>query len=242
MAGTTQWRSAAGTDLGKVRTRNEDAILDCPERGLWVVADGMGGHRAGDIASQMIVSSLAELAELQSFDERVIAVRRCLHWLNRRLGQELTIIDPDADNTMGSTVVALLLEGNRGACVWAGDSRCYLWREQQLYTLSRDHSLYQQLMDEQHMSREQALAHPEARTLTRAIGANEHLRLSVLELEVQPNDVFLLCSDGVYQDLSHRELGDALSLISPQVALARLFDDVLSGAARDNLSAVVIRQ
>lgn len=242
MGGVPQWRSAAGTDRGKVRTRNEDAILDCPERGLWAVADGMGGHRAGDIASQMIVSSLAELPELPSFDERVIAVRRCLHWLNRRLGQELTIIDPDVDNTMGSTVVALLLEGHRGACIWAGDSRCYLWRGQQLYKLSRDHSLQQQLMDEQHMSGEQALAHPEARALTRAIGASEHLRLSVLELEVQANDVFLLCSDGVYQDLSHGELSNALSLVSPQVALARLFDDVLRGAARDNLSAVVIRQ
>ena len=92
------------------------------------------------------------------------------------------------------------------------------------------------------MTQEQALAQPGSRALTRAIGACERLRLGVLELEVQPNDVFLLCSDGLYQELSHREMGNALSLISPRAALARLFDSALSGAARDNVSAVVIRQ
>ena len=236
------WRSAACTDQGKVRERNEDAILDCPQQGLWAVADGMGGHRAGDIASQMIVTSLGELTQAQTFDQRLDAVRQCLHWLNRRMGQELTVSDQHADNLMGSTVVALLLEGQRGACVWAGDSRCYLWRGRQLYQLSRDHSLQQQLMDEHAMSSEQALAQPGARALTRAIGASEHLNLSVVELEVLPDDVFLLCSDGLYQNLSHSEMGNALSLISPQVALARLFDGVLRGDARDNISAVLIRQ
>jgi len=237
-----QWRSAAGTDQGKVRERNEDAILDCPQHGLWAVADGMGGHRAGDIASQLIVTSLGELTQAQTFDERLSAVRQCLHWLNRRMGQELTLSDQHADAIMGSTVVALLLDGQRGACVWAGDSRCYLWRGQQLYQLSRDHSLQQQLMDEHDMSSDEALAHPGARALTRAVGASEHLSLSVVELEVLPSDVFLLCSDGLYQDLSHSEIGNALSLISPQVALARLLDGVLRGEARDNVSAVVIRQ
>ena len=239
---SSQWRSAAGTDPGKVRARNEDAVLDCPELGLWAVADGMGGHRAGDIASQLIVDSLGELTQPQTFDQRLEAVRQCLHWLNRRMGQELTVSDQQVDSLMGSTVVALLLEGKRAACVWAGDSRCYLWRGQQLYQLSRDHSLQQQLMDEQHLSFEEALAHPGSRALTRAIGASEHLNLSVVELEVLPDDVFLLCSDGLYQGLSHRELSQALSLISPQVALARLFDGVLRGAACDNVSAVVIRQ
>lgn len=238
----SQWRSAAGTDQGKVRARNEDAILDCPERGLWAVADGMGGHRGGDIASQLIVNSLGELTQPQTFDQRLEAVRQCLHWLNRRMGQELTVSDQPIDSLMGSTVVVLLLEGTRAACVWAGDSRCYLWRGQQLYQLSRDHSLQQQLMDEHHMSLEEALAYPGSRALTRAIGASEHLNLSVVELEALPDDVFLLCSDGLYQGLSHRELGNALSLISPQVALARLFDGVLRGAASDNVSAVVIRQ
>lgn len=236
------WRSAARTDAGKVRARNEDAFLDCPQHGLWVVADGMGGHQGGDIASQLIVASLAELPPMGEFDARLDSLRRCLHWLNRRLGQELTVTAGRRDSIMGSTVVALLLQGDRAACVWAGDSRCYLWREQRLYQLSRDHSLMQTLIDEQQMSVEQARSHPAANALTRAVGAGERLSLEVLELQVYPDDVFLLCSDGLYQEITRNALCRALSLAAPQVALQRLFDEALDGAARDNLTAVVVRQ
>lgn len=242
MPDASTWSSAGRTDKGKVRTRNEDAFLDCPQRRLWVIADGMGGHQGGDIASQLIVASLAELPQHSDFDERLSGVRQCLHWLNRRLVQELTITAERRDSIMGSTVVVLLVEGNRAACVWAGDSRCYLWRGQRLYQLSRDHSLRQQLIDEQRMSDEQARSHPRANALTRAIGASDQLSLAVLELEVLPGDTFLLCSDGVYQELSSDELGNALGLCLPHVALERLFEGVLGGAARDNLTAVVIRQ
>lgn len=238
----SRWRSAARTDPGKVRARNEDAFLNHPQRGLWVVADGMGGHYGGDIASQLIVASLAELPVEQGHDERLKALCQCLHWLNRRLGQELTVTAERQDSVMGSTVVALLLEGNRAACVWAGDSRCYLWRKQCLYQLSRDHSLQQLLIDDQHMSLEQARAHPAANALTRAIGASERLTLDVLELQVYPGDAFLLCSDGLYQGLTECALGNAMSVVSPEVTVERLFDGVLQGPARDNLTAVVIRQ
>jgi len=236
------WRSAARTDAGKVRARNEDAFLDCPQQGLWVVADGMGGHQGGDIASQLIVASLAELPAQDDFDERLLGIRQCLHWLNRRLSQELTVTAGRHDSIMGSTVVALLVEGSRAACIWAGDSRCYLWRGQRLYQLSKDHSLQQQLIDEQGMSIEDARGHPAAHALTRAIGAAEQLTLGVLELEVYPGDAFLLCSDGLYQGLGSDVLGNALSLIAPRVALERLFDGALRGPARDNLTGVVIRQ
>lgn len=242
MRPTGLWHSAARTDPGKVRARNEDAFLECPQHGLWVVADGMGGHQGGDIASQLIVASLADLPVEEDFDARLKNVRQCLHWLNRRLGQELTVTAGRSDSIMGSTVVAVLMEGNRAACVWAGDSRCYLWRGQRLYQLSRDHSLQQQLIDEQQMSAEQAKAHPSAHALTRAVGASEQLTLDVLELETCPDDAFLLCSDGLYQSLSTDALGHALNLPAPQLALERLFAGALRGEARDNLTAVVIRQ
>lgn len=242
MRPTGLWHSAARTDPGKVRARNEDAFLECPQHGLWVVADGMGGHQGGDIASQLIVASLADLPVEVDFDARLKNVRQCLHWLNRRLGQELTVTPGRSDSIMGSTVVAVLMEGNRAACVWAGDSRCYLWRGQRLYQLSRDHSLQQQLIDEQQMSAEQAKAHPSAHALTRAVGASEQLTLDVLELETCPGDAFLLCSDGLYQSLSTDALGHALNLPAPQLALERLFAGALRGEARDNLTAVVIRQ
>ncbi|OLU28729.1 protein phosphatase [Pseudomonas sp. PA15(2017)] len=236
------WRSAARTDTGKVRARNEDAFLDCPQDGLWVVADGMGGYQGGDVASQLIVASLADLPVEQSFDERLTAIRQCLHWLNRRLSQELTIVAERPENIIGSTVVVLLVEGSRGACIWAGDSRCYLWRAQRLYQLSKDHSLQQQLIDEHQMTPAEARVHPAAHALTRAVGAAEHLTLDVLEFEVHPGDAYLLCSDGLYNGISGDALGNALSLAAPHIAVERLFDGALRGSARDNLTAVVIRQ
>jgi len=235
------WRSAARTDTGKVRARNEDAFLDCPEQGLWVVADGMGGHHNGALASRLIVEQLAELPE-GSLAERLVNMRRCLHDLNRRLGQELTVTADRPDPVIGSTVVALLMEGDRAACVWAGDSRCYLWRGSRLYQLSRDHSLLQQLIDEQNLNPAEAARHPAAHALTRAIGASEQLVLDILEFDVCPGDTLLLCSDGLYQSLSPDSLGAALNSSSSGLALQRLFEEALDGPCRDNLSAVVIRR
>ena len=236
------WSSAGRTDTGKVRARNEDAFLDQPQQGLWVVADGMGGHQAGDLASRLIVESLAELPAGLDFDDRLDALRDCLHRLNRHLSLGLTLTAETPDLLVGSTVVALLAEGSRVACVWAGDSRCYLLRGRQLFQLSRDHSLLQQLVEERGMSPDEAARQPGAHALTRAIGAAEELQLDILELESLPGDVFLLCSDGLYQDLDHDLLTAALLRPSPQLALQRLFELALLGPARDNLSGVVINR
>lgn len=236
-----RWRSAARTDTGKVRARNEDAFLALPEQGLWVVADGMGGHQNGALASRLIIEQLAE-PSAGDLPQRLDELRKRLHGLNRRLGQELTVTAAQPDPVIGSTVVALLIEGDRAACVWAGDSRCYLWRGSRLYQLSRDHSLLQQLIDEQQLSPSEAARHPAAHALTRAIGASDELKLEILELDVLPGDAFLLCSDGLYQGVSVDDLGAALNLPSPQLTLNRLFQQALDGPARDNLSAVVIRR
>ncbi|NWE37267.1 PP2C family serine/threonine-protein phosphatase, partial [Pseudomonas gingeri] len=101
--GRARWYSAGRTHRGKLRSRNEDAFLDCPRHGCWAVADGMGGHQAGDVASQLVVDSLASLPGRGSLDERVEATRRCLQGLNRRLGEELTLAGQGADCIMGST-------------------------------------------------------------------------------------------------------------------------------------------
>ncbi|WP_439886810.1 PP2C family protein-serine/threonine phosphatase [Pseudomonas sp. MBLB4123] len=239
---TRRWRSAARTDTGKVRARNEDAFLALPEQGLWAVADGMGGHQNGALASRLIVEQLAELPAADDLQQRLGQLRQCLHGLNRHLSQALTVTAERPDTVIGSTVVALLIEGERAACVWAGDSRCYLWRGSRLYQLSRDHSLRQQLIDEQGLAPQDAARHPAAHALTRAIGASEALQLEILELDVLPGDAFLLCSDGLYQGLAADELGAALNLPSPQLAMNRLFQQALDGPARDNLSAVVVRR
>ncbi|MGN8274934.1 PP2C family protein-serine/threonine phosphatase [Pseudomonas sp. SMN5] len=235
------WHSAGRTDRGKVRQRNEDAFLECPQHGLWAVADGMGGHWRGDIASQLVIANLADLPLHRDLSARSKAVRQCLRWANRRLAHELTVT-ADQPGISASTVVVLLLEGNRGICIWAGDSRCYLWRGRRLYQLSKDHSLQQQLIDTRRISRDEACAHPAAKALTRAVGATLELNLEVLELDVHRGDTFLLCTDGLYQDLSAGALGNALDLASPRRVLEHLFEGALGGTARDNLTAVVIRQ
>jgi len=241
LGGVEHRRLDPGGALIIVVTQDAHADLEQQEQRNQV-ADGMGGHQGGDIASQMIVASLAELPIERTFDERLKGVRQCLHWLNRRMVQELTVIAGHQDNVIGSTVVALLVDGTRAVCVWAGDSRCYLWREQRLYQLTKDHSLMQQLIDQQQMCAGQARTQPHAGALTRAVGASDDLALETLELAVYPGDTFLLCSDGLYQGLSSNALGSALSLNAPALALARLFEGALCGPARDNLTAVVIRQ
>jgi serine/threonine-protein phosphatase Stp1 len=244
MSSTTSalWRSSAQTDIGKARARNEDAFLDLPQRGLWAVADGMGGHQNGALASRLIVEELAELPAEGGLDQRLKQLRQCLHALNRRLSQELTVTVDRTDTVMGSTVIALLVEGDRAACVWAGDSRCYLWRAGTLYQLSRDHSLAQRLMDEQQFSPTDAARHPGAHALTNAVGASEQMVLDILEFTVYRGDTLLLCSDGLYQSLAPQALGAALSRPSTARALQGLFEQALDGPARDNLTAVVIRR
>ena len=234
------WRSAARTDTGKVRVRNEDAVLNLPERGLWAVADGMGGHRNGALASRLIIESIAELPADGSLEARIQQLRHCLHQLNLRLGRDLTLLPDRPNDIMGSTVVALLTSGDQAACVWAGDSRCYLWRHKQLYQLSRDHSLAQQMIDRQELTPAQAARHPAAHALTRAIGASEQLVLDILQFELLPGDTLLLCSDGLHQGVSTHCLGSALGLGTPALAVDRLFSQALAGPAHDNLSAVVI--
>ncbi len=240
--GTGPWHSVARTDSGNIRARNEDAFLDRPQKALWAVADGMGGHERGDLASQMIVSSLGQLLQEGSFDQRLREVITCLQWVNRRLTMELTQRSDCQPRIIGSTVIALLIEGSRVGCVWAGDSRCYLWRQGCLYQLSRDHALWQQLVDEQQFSVAQARAHPDAQALTRAIGAAGQLELSIVELEAAPGDVFLLCSDGLYQELDGEVMGQMLSRDELPWMLQGLCDQALQGRAADNLTAVVIRQ
>ncbi|KUM42778.1 PP2C family protein-serine/threonine phosphatase [Pseudomonas sp. EpS/L25] len=232
--------SSARSHPGKVRARNEDALLERAAEGLWAVADGMGGHQEGARASRLVVERLAELALGGSLDERLEQVRLVLHEVNRRLTQDLTVLADSAERLIGTTVVALLLADGEAACVWAGDSRAYLWRGNQLYQLTRDHSLLERLVEVEGLTPQQATRHPSARALTRALGAQDELALDIVRFELLAGDRLLLSSDGLHGALEERTLGAALSLPTPAVALERLLDGVLQGPARDNLTAIVI--
>lgn len=176
------------------------------------------------------------MVSLGSLDQRVAEVRHRLFEVNRLLTRSGL-----QSSTIGSTVVALLIEGPRAVCMWAGDSRCYLWRDRRLYQLSRDHSLRERLISEQNVCPQQAARHPQAHALTRAVGGDDQLSLDLVELDVLQDDVFVLCSDGFYQAVDHHVLSNALSIKSPRVAVNLLCDHALRGAAVDNLTAIVIR-
>ncbi|MBD8577088.1 serine/threonine-protein phosphatase [Pseudomonas syringae] len=213
--------SAAHSECGKVRGRNEDAFLDASGLRLWAVADGMGGHHDGHIASRLIVDTLAQLPCDLPLDARLAQLRQRLQVLNRQLCLDLTQSLGQPPRIIGSTLVALLLQGEQGACCWAGDSRCYLWRDQRLYQLTHDHT--------------------HAHALTRAVGACHPLRLELLHWRVRPGDTYLLCSDGLYQALDSAALGRALSQPTAARALSGLFTQAMQGPATDNLTGVVVR-
>lgn len=217
-------RSAAMTHPGKLRERNEDAFALDEALGVWLVADGMGGHQAGEIASRMVASVVARLLAGGGLADRIEQLVRALGVVNGCL-QVLAGHDPNV-TLAGSTVAALLADGTEAACLWAGDSRVYLLRGGELRPLSRDHS-------------ESALG-ADNHVITRAVGGPDPLEVEVERTDVRPGDRFLLCTDGLYGEIGVDEIAAALSLPDPQQACGELERAVLTGEARDNLTAVVV--
>ena len=234
---TFHWQSAAITDVGKVRKLNEDSILERGEAGLWVVADGMGGHSAGDLASQLIVNSLAKLdtdAALPDFVERV---EEAVQNVNDRL----FAVANAHNQTSGSTVVMLLASGRHAVVMWAGDSRCYLLRRGQLRQLTTDHTQIELFISKGLLTRAEAVGHPSGNMVTRAVGVTDCLLLEMDLLELEHGDRFLLCSDGLDKHLKDDEIAQHLSGEDPHTVARDLIDQTLSRGAMDNVSVCVVK-
>lgn len=232
-----QWTSSGRSDVGLVRSRNEDAYLDRPGRGLWAVADGMGGHAFGDVASAMVTAALDTLPAPASLPQCVAAARERLLAVNQRLRAEAAV---RRVSVMGSTVVVLLACGAEVACLWAGDSRLYRYRHSRLQLLSRDHS-----QAEERRPRDPArAAQPAQRSgnlITRAVGAADTLDLDQLTEPVCDGDLFLLCSDGLSNAADEQEISGALHGGDCRRAAERLVAIALANGGRDNISALVVR-
>lgn len=235
---TMTWSSAGISHPGHLRTRNEDAWLARPEAGLWLVADGLGGHEDGHLASQAIVDALAYEVGSEQLASYVERVKETLFEVNRQL--HARALARGADCCIGSTVAVLLSVADRCACIWAGDSRLYVLRQHQLFQVTRDHNLEQQWRDEGQPS-QRSINQAQAQVLTQAIGLGPALQLEVRTFQTMPGDVMLLCSDGVYRELSPEDIARAMELGKPSDIVRALSAQVLQGAARDNLTAVVIR-
>lgn len=232
-----RWTSASRTHTGLVRPINEDACLARPERGLWVVADGMGGHTLGDLASRMIVDALDGLAPHGSLDASVAEARDRLQTVNRQLRDEAANRNA---RIIGSTVVVLLACGRRCTCLWAGDSRIYLYRDGQLTQLTRDHSQLEELRSSGNLN-EYTLTLVARNLITRAVGAADTLEIDEETIEVNDGDIFLLCSDGLSNEVNEQDMRNALVAGDCQQASDALVELALQGGGNDNISVVVVR-
>jgi serine/threonine-protein phosphatase Stp1 len=232
------FEQAVRSHVGCRRKNNEDAVLCRPEIGLWAVADGMGGHAAGDVASALVVKSLGDVTARAGIAALQKAAEEALDHANH----EIYLLSGENGRTMGSTVVALLVESDGFSFVWAGDSRAYLLRNGTLRALTRDHSLVQQLINSGDLTPEAALNHPNSNIITRAVG-----NLPTLEIErgaaaaVRSGDVFLLASDGLTRLLSEEEIAAADTAPDLNKLADRWVDVALERGAPDNLSFILLR-
>jgi serine/threonine protein phosphatase Stp1 len=232
------YRSAARTHVGAVRKRNEDAVLDRPEIGLWAVADGAGGHQRGDYASARIVAALSELSLPPSTALLIDDVKTHLRRVNRELREQAAALGPRA--LICSTVLVVLIGGARSCCLWAGDSRCYLLRAGGMQQISHDHSYVQGLVDRGEIGPEAASDHPLANVVTNLLGAGDSLALEERWDQLAPSDTLLLCSDGLCRALADPDIAAILRDHPVEAAADRLIESAVSRGARDNVSVVVV--
>ena len=233
------WLSSSATNVGTVRTVNEDAILARPEIRMWAVADGMGGHEAGNVASKMVVETLAEIGPARDLNDIVTRIENQILDTNHRL-LEYSEIMLDG-RVVGSTFICMLIRGQVGVCLWAGDSRLYLYRNNELTRLSRDHSHVAELLQQGAITAEEAQAHPESNVITRAVGTNEELYIDIELFSVQLGDVYLLCSDGLYNAVAEAEIEKYLASDTVEESVTSLIETALQNNASDNVSAIVIK-
>ncbi|WP_455204789.1 PP2C family protein-serine/threonine phosphatase [Kaarinaea lacus] len=233
------WRSHAATHVGNVRQINEDSYLDRSDLHLWAIADGMGGHHAGDVASSSIVTALGEIKPRQRLSTYIDEIEDRLIGVNRRLRQMAA--EHEDNRTIGSTVMAMVAKNDYFALLWAGDSRAYRSRNGNCEQLSKDHSQVEELIDRGVIMREDAESHPASNVITRAVGASEQLYVDVDIDQARPGDKFLLCSDGLYKHVSEAEIGDILKQDNLTTICQNLVDLTLKRGATDNVTIVVIQ-
>ena len=225
--------SVVRTHVGCRRRLNEDAVLASAERRLWAVADGMGGHEAGEVASAMVVEALSQCPDGAE------AALAALTEVNARL-IEMGRTGGDS-RTIGSTVVGITANSSRFTCFWAGDSRAYRLRDGKLTRLTRDHSLVQELVDGGMISEAEAETHPNANIITRAVGVHEQLQVDTITGDVCLGDLFLLASDGLTRLVSDEELIFELQGDDMNSTADSLLQLTLDRDAPDNVSLILLR-
>ena len=223
------------TSPGIVREQNEDSLCIRPDLGLWAVADGMGGYKAGDMASRITVEQLADDVG------NGVSLSLAISEVHQKI---LNIARTDAAfESMGSTVVALKVDGNAYEIAWVGDSRAYLWNGRQLVQLTRDHSYVQSLIDAGTITEAEAEIHPERHAITQALGAEGIAAVEVGTINgiFKENDMVLLCSDGLSNEVGDDEMSSILAQHgSEQMKAEQLIDRAEQNGGADNISVILV--
>ena len=229
------FKTATATHPGRVRKVNEDSVYADPKRGIWLVADGMGGHRDGGVASAMIVEAVGRIPANGDILSGLLAgvgeVNESL--LRRSNGVH--------ENIIGSTLNALIADGRKYTCLWAGDSRCYLVRAGTVRQLSQDHTEVQELIDSGAITQQEAMTWPRRNVITRAVGVDHDLELDTAAGEIEHGDCFILCSDGLTGHVTDAEILASSSKASPEAACAELLNLALERGGKDNISIIIVR-
>jgi protein phosphatase len=231
------FETGLATHVGKVRERNEDSCLARPETGIWAVADGMGGHADGDVASQAIIRALETIERPASASALLARCQEsvCLanDWL-RELGRE-------RGDVVGATVAILLAFDGFYACVWSGDSRIYMVRMGSIFQLSRDHTEVQELLAEGAITADEAKNWTGRNGITRAIGIHDIPELEITSGVLNPGDSFVICSDGLTNHVQDDEIFRFVNTNISQQACNALIALTLERGALDNVSVIVTR-
>jgi serine/threonine protein phosphatase PrpC len=223
--------SEAATDTGRVRTANQDAFAQLVERGVWAVADGMGGYRDGDVASRMVCEGLQSMNSTSSLEATIDAIRERMTEVNQRL-HEASIREHDPV-VSGSTVAIFLVQRTACAVLWAGDSRVYRFRHGRLTQLTTDHTWAAELNLQQ--PNEEA-----DHAITRAVGGEDTLLLDVRRDRVRLGDRYLLCSDGLSRELPDERIAQLMAGEDVQQCAKALIDATMQAGAHDNVTVVVV--
>ena len=192
------------SDTGHVRTKNEDSYLVLPEENLWVVADGMGGHQAGDFASQSITQNLSLFKQAKSLDESILVLEENVLNSNKVIRSKAAKLGKNT--TIGATIVCAYIWQNHLFTFWAGDSRLYRFREEKLERLTEDHSYVEELVKMGKINAKDAESHPASNVVLRAVGIEDNMRLDFEYFDILDGDIFIICSDGLYKDLEEEKI------------------------------------
>lgn len=228
--------SAFRTDVGKVRANNQDAPIVSEKLRLYGVADGMGGHKGGEVASTSARDDL--LRELEGKTPSVAALSSAIEEVNRQIYHQQE--HDDALTGMGTTLSVLWMSDNFVYIGHVGDSRVYLLRDGEFKQMTLDHSLVEQLVREGVLTEEEAQNHPMRNIITRAIGTDESVEVDVVVEERRKGDLWLACSDGLHGLVDDRQMRDALRQYAPEKAADVLLKAALDAGGRDNVTLVIV--